>query len=306
VGDPSSVPEQVRRLAEDRQRSREAKDFGAADAIRELIRRAGYEVTDTPQGPVLSRIETPRVIPATGAVRPEDVRPLIDRPPDHDISIQWVVEGWPEDVVRGIASFDRRHPDARRRHVVVDVAGVDPGVWPDDVDVVRLHPGTGWAAARNVGLLRASGRIVVAVDGCVECTGDVLTPLRAALEDPAVGLTGPFGIVTDDLRDFHGSPGPEVDAVEGYLMAFHRSLVEDGLRFDEKFRFYRTADIELSFQVKDRGLRVTVTDIPVRRHEHRMWANTPEDRRAALSKRNFYRFLGRWRGREDLLVASRR
>jgi hypothetical protein len=37
-----------------------------------------------------------------------------------------------------------------------------------------------------------------------------------------------------------------------------------------------------------------------------MWANTPEDRRAALSKRNFYRFLDRWRGREDLLVASRR
>jgi hypothetical protein len=86
-------------------------------------------------------------------------------------------------------------------------------------------------------------------------------------------------------------------------MAFRRDLVEKGLRFDEKFRFYRTADIELSFQVKARELRATVTPVPVRRHEHRMWAATPQAERDKLSKRNFYRFLDRWRGRIDLLVA---
>jgi len=41
------------------------------------------------------------------------------------------------------------------------------------------------------------------------------------------------------------------------------------------------------------------------RHEHRMWANTAEQERARLSKRNFYRFLDRWRGRTDLLVSNR-
>ena len=87
-------------------------------------------------------------------------------------------------------------------------------------------------------------------------------------------------------------------------MAFRRDLVITGTRFDEKFRFYRTADIELSFQVKARGLRATVTPIPVKRHEHRMWAATPEEERAKLSKRNFYRFLDRWRGRTDLLVGA--
>ena len=40
-------------------------------------------------------------------------------------------------------------------------------------------------------------------------------------------------------------------------MAFRRDLVAGGVRFDEKFRFYRTADIELSFQVKAMGLRAT-------------------------------------------------
>jgi len=33
-----------------------------------------------------------------------------------------------------------------------------------------------------------------------------------------------------------------------------------------------------------------------------MWTATPSDRRDQLSKRNFYRFLDRWRGRTDLLV----
>src|ERR671935_161647 len=74
-------------------------------------------------------------------------------------------------------------------------------------------------------------------------------------------------------------------SVEGYLMAFRRELAERGVRFHEKFKFYRTADIELSFQVKAMGLRATVTPLPVTKHEHRMWASTPEDERNRLSKR---------------------
>jgi len=188
--------------------------------------------------------------------------------------------------------------------VVVDTAGGAGTDWPDDVEVIRLVAGTGWGAARNAGLIRSLGRVVVLVDGSIEATGEVLAPLAEALGDASVGVAGPFGIVTDDLREFRESDGPDVDAIEGYLMAFRRELLVDGLRFDEKFKFYRTADIELSFQVKARGLRAIVLPLPVKRHEHRMWANTPESRRAALSKRNYYRFLDRWRGRFDLTVGG--
>src|SRR5207249_1710620 len=106
---------------------------------------------------------------------------------------------------------------------------------------------------------RAAGRIIVLVDGSIEAVGDVLSPLSAALDDPTVGVTGPFGLVSEDLREFRESEGQEVDAVEGYIMGFRRELVEGdlGLRFDEKFRFYRSADIELSFQIKAMGLRAT-------------------------------------------------
>jgi cysteinyl-tRNA synthetase len=117
-------------------------------------------------------------------------------------------------------------------------------------------------------------------------------------------VVGPFGIVTTDLQNFDASDGPEVDAIEGYLMAVRKEVLLDVGLFDEKFKWYRTADIEYSFRVKEAGLKAVVVPVPVTRHEHRMWFNTPPDERAKWSKRNYYRFLDRFRGRFDLLVGG--
>jgi len=288
---------EARRLAEERRDKRAGKDFAAADALRDRIRELGYEVVDTADGFDLQAAQRQRV-------RAEDVESVLGAEPRYDFSVHWIVQGWPEDAVRGIAGFRRHGPDAGVQHVIVDAAQTD-ATWPGDAEVVALDQDPGWAAARNAGLRRAAGRIVIVVDGSIEPSGDVLTPIRETLEDPSVGVCGPFGIVTDDLRDFRDAEGPDCDAVEGYLMAFRREILLTAGLFDEKFRFYRTADIEFSFRVKDQGLRAVVVPLPLRRHEHRMWANTPEDERARLSKRNFYRFLERWRGRTDLTVSRR-
>ena len=297
----NEVPQDIQELARRREAARAAKEFDRADALRDQIARAGFDVIDSPAGtrviPGRTKDQERRLYAGSAAVPS-----VLDQPPTFDATVQWLVQGWPEDIQRGIESF-RRHAGSRStQHVVVDLT--EGTEWPGTVEVVRVRPDLGWAAGRNAGLRRSAGTIVVVADGSVEAEGDVVGPMTEALADPQVGVTGPFGIVTNDLHEFHESPGPDVDAVEGYLMAFPRKLVEDGLWFDEKFKFYRTADIELSFQVKAMGLRATVTPLPVRRHEHRMWAATSEDERARLSKRNFYRFLDRWRGRTDLLVSS--
>jgi hypothetical protein len=296
------VPEDIRKLAAEREEKRGARDFAAADELRDRIREKGWEPVDTPQGTDLRPIET-----EFRRLKPEEVDSVLEQTPAaFDFSVQWLVQGWPEDVVRGVESF-RQHCGAHRvQHVVVDAAGTDPAVWPDDVELVPLSEDVGWGSCRNAGLKRAHGRVVVVVDGSIEAAGDALTPLGEALADPNVGIAGPFGIVTDNLRDFHDSEGPEVDAIEGYLMAFRRDVLQEAGFFDEKFKFYRTADIEYSFRVKDQGLKAVVVPLPLERHEHRMWANTPEDRREKLSKRNFYRFLDRWRGRTDLTVGGGR
>src|SRR5206468_12411409 len=114
-------------------------------------------------------------------------------------SVQWVVEGWPEDVRRGIDAFDRQCPGWSVQHVVVELTAAPWGGWPAHVDVVRMTTQVGWAVARNAGLRRAAAPVVVMVDGSLEPIGDVLTPLVDALADPAVGVTGPFGIVSNDL-----------------------------------------------------------------------------------------------------------
>lgn len=304
----SNIPAEILELVARREAARGARDFAAADALRTRLRDAGFEVIDTPSGTQLVPHEhAVAVAPEPVVYTSSDAVPsLLDEPPVFDASIQWIIEGWPEDVVRGIESFHRHAGDRLIQHVVVDLSGAVPDTWPEGTDLVCMDPGRGWGAGRNAGFRRAAGSVVVIADGSVEALGEVLEPLIEALEDHTVGVTGPFGIVTDDLREFHESKGPEVDAVESYLMAFRRELVERGLRFDEGFKFYRTADIELSFQVKAMGLRAVVTPVSVRRHEHRMWANTPEDERARLSKRNFYRFLDKWRGRTDLLVSGTR
>jgi cysteinyl-tRNA synthetase len=227
---------------------------------------------------------------------------VLDAPASADVSVHWVVQGWPEDVVRALTGF-RGHAGARRvRWVIADLTETDPATYGPDVEVLPLEPGTGWGAAVNAGLRRATGRVVVVVDASVEPVGDVLGPIESALDDPTVGVCGPFGISTSDLREFHESDGPEVDAIEGYLMAFRRDVLRDAGLFDERFRWYRTADIELSFRLKESGLRAVVVEVPVRRHEHRMWQATSPQERERLSKRNYYRFLERFRDRFELLV----
>jgi len=298
------APSDVRDLAAARAEARAARDFATADELRDRIAELGWTVVDGPDGWRLEPAAPPETVGAAGRVAPVDVPSALEDPPTHDVSIHWVLEGWPDDVRRAIASVHATSGARTVHYVVADVCGEDPASFGDDVEVVSLAEGTGWAAACNAGLKRACGDVVLLMDGSVEATGDVLGPLLSALDDPMVGVCGPFGIVTADLREFEPAAGPECDAVEGYLMAFRRDILTRAGMFDEKFRWYRTADIEYSFRIKDLGLKAMVVPVPVERHEHRMWFNTPPAERAKWSKRNFYRFLDRWRDRYDLTVAG--
>lgn len=294
------APQEVVRLAAARAAARASRDFAEADAMRHRIIEAGWTVVDEPGGYRLEAVAEKEGPIVRG--RASDVPSVLDDEPDMDVTVHWVCEGWHEDIERAIAGFCANEGGRSVQYVVADATGREPSVWGDDVEVVWLEEGTGWGAARNAGLKRTRGRTVLVMDGSVEPTGDVFGPLESALADQAVGICGPYGIVTHDLRQFDEASGGDVDAIEGYLMALRReTLVAAGL-FDEKFRWYRTADIEYSFRVRDLDRRATVVDLPVTKHEHRMWFQTKPEDRARWSKKNFYRFLDRFRDRWDLLV----
>ena len=149
---------------------------------------------------------------------------------------------------RAIDSFRATAGDRIVHYVVADVTGGPTRRGQTDVEVVQLEPGTGWGAARNAGLKRRRGRVVVAVDGSIEADGRrARRRSRPRWRTRRSASAGPFGIVTPDLREFDGTDGPEVDAIEGYFMAFRREILDDG----------RAVRREVPL-VPDRGHRVLV------------------------------------------------
>jgi cysteinyl-tRNA synthetase len=226
------------------------------------------------------------------------------------VTLLAVVHGWQADAERWLLSVFT-HCKADFEAVVVDnsddprIAGWLTNRVAERLRVVSLHPPLGFAAAVNAGIEAAAGEVVVLFDPGVALEGDAITPLLAALEDPSVAVAGPFGLRgRGTLKEFDESEGPEVDAIEGYCMAFRRAdaLAVGGL--DPRFRFYRHADVEFSFRLRDRGGRAVVLQgLPVVRHEHRLWESTQPQERERLSRRNMYRFLDRWREREDMLTS---
>lgn len=237
---------------------------------------------------------------------------LADRssePDAYEISFLVLFDGWPEDVERFHESASA-HVDADWELVIVDNPADEDGserlAKLGRTAHVPLRDRIGYGAGRNLALRLATGRILCVVDTSVELTGDVAAPIAAALADATVGVVGRWGLVTSDGFAFEESEGPDVHAVEGYLMALRRADVGRIGMLDPKFRFYRNADIDHSFRVRDAGLRAVVDPtLPVIRHEHRMWQSTPEGERDTLSHDNFHRFRRHWGERPDLLDLSR-
>jgi GT2 family glycosyltransferase len=284
-------------LLRDRAEARAGQDWSRADALRDRIRALGWEPIDAPSG------STARPIPE----RSQQLASVLDQPAGLPASLVAVVDDHPEDLARLVAAL-HAHPPATDHQLVVvanaPVGGADglPESSPS-VDHVESAQRLGWADAVNLGLHQARGGVVVLLDTSVEPTGDFLAPLLAAFDDASVGLAGPWGVSSADGRQFEEAPAGEVDAIEGYCLAIRRQALQQVGGFDHRFRFYRNADLDLSFAMRANGWRAIRTEpLPLARHDHRGWLAHPEAERDRLSKRNFYRFLKHWGDRRDLLL----
>lgn len=297
-------PPDVRRLVAERTAAREARDWARADALRDEIAALGWEVQDGPRASTARPILPPPEADAT-------VVSLLDEPASVRASLQVAAEDHPDDLERLLRGLASHPPDVPWELVIVDngagfdldrlLASVDLPVEPR---VVRSAGRLGWADARTLGLRQSRGEITILLDTSLEPTGDVVAPLLAVFDaDPRAGIGGGWGVTSADGRQFTDAPAGEVDAIEGYCLAIRREALRAVGGFDRRFRFYRNADLDLSFAVRDAGWRaIRTAPLPLERHEHRGWASLPEAERDRLSKRNFYRFLEHWGDRRDLLL----
>jgi GT2 family glycosyltransferase len=320
------IPDEVLSVAHDRSKARAARDWATADRLRGEIEAAGWKVIDTGTD---FRLEPahPADVAEEGRVRygsSASVPSRLDEAAVGVASVVIVATDWPEDVARTVGALADTNPDGTQVVIAADDPSeaqaaalemhdaADPGAPGVMTEVVWTSARLGHAAALNAGIRRARAEVVVVVDSSVEPTGDIVSPLVAVLDDPTVAIAGPFGVVSDDLRSFREAPPGEVDAIEGYCMAFRRLDYAQQGPLDEHFRFYRNLDIWWSLVLRDAGRggphrrAVMVDGLPLVRHEHRGSTRVSEDERTRLSKRNFYRLLDRFRGRDDLLTTAGR
>ena len=298
-----SAPAEVTALAERRAAARAERDWAASDRLRDEIAEAGWLVRDTPDGFALA----PR--PPYDVVA--GVRDLPDRSAEPDTgrcTVAVLVDGWADDV--------RTCVKALLAHAPADVGvllldnGSDAGqavhelaqTAPDRVEELHVAQAAGWSQARQALLRADTAAVHVLLDPSTVLEGDALTPVLACFDDPGVVGAGWRGVVVEDGWTQFTDAGPgEVEALLGYLFAVRRSAAL-AVPLPPKARFYRNADMEWSFLLREAGGRLVVPEgeLPVRQDRHRGYHDSDPAYRDRESKKTYDRFLQRFRGREDL------
>ena len=315
VSDRYELPHHIQSSIGEREELRARAQYERADGMRSAISASGYLVGDTCQ--------STRVRPKTELEKRQDrwqevsssreVESHLDLPPELDFSVVVTASNYLDDVVRCTETALKWAGGHSAELIVVDNGSSDgTSEWLEALHerdprarVIHCDHILGEAAARNIGLKQSLGRTVLILDTSVEVAGDVLGPIGRWLEDDTVGIIGPWGLRTTDLRHFHEEVGDgDADAIQAYCMAFRRAHIKHVGLMRETFRFYRNLDLDYSFQFKAQGYR-TVADgtLPLSRHEHRQWAALGEAERDQLSAKNFKRFLKTWGDRADLLLS---
>ena len=288
--------------------------FKDADILRDRLKSQGFVIHDNKTKTYARPVSALEVHPQTWREysSSREVPSLLLNKSKLDISIVIVACNYLEDVQRCIRSVLRWSSGHALEVVAVDNGSSDgTSQWLEDtasseplLRVLHTDHVLGDAAAKNIGLRQSLGNTIVMLDTCAEVTGDLYGPLIRALRDGQVGVVGPFGLRTSDLRHFEEVPvSCEVDAIQAYCFAFRRADLPLVGWMPESFRFYRNLDIQYSFQFKANGFRILANPkLPIHRHEHRVWSALADKEREKLSGENFRRFLKQWNHRTDLLV----
>ena len=324
------APDDIVQLANARAAARRIRDWSSADQLLRQIEAAGWKVIDVGTLYDLVRAAPPDI--RDGATTrfgsSLGVPSRLDEPATGVASVVLLATDWAQDLARTLAALAATAPAGTEVIVVENAASEEQAALvgaleaagpPADgmtLEVVRTSVRLGFASALNAGIRRASSPVVMHLDTSVEPRGDLVSAVVAALQDPTVAVAGPFGIVSDDLRRFRDAPEGQVDvdAIEGYAIAFRRSDYAARGPLDEHFSFYRNLDIWWSLVLRDQGedepddaaprRAVRVAGIPLLRHDHRGWTSLPDGERDRLSKKNYYRVLKRFASRRDLLVGG--
>jgi len=329
------IPDAIGQLAEARRDARAARGFDEADRLKAEIEAAGWRVTDIGAGYRLDPAH-PADLVVGGRTRhgwSGSIPSRLAEQATAAASIVLVATNRPDDVERALAGLAGAVGDDVQRIVVANAPSAEqeallvewearfaaeratgPGAEAvPAAEIVWTADRFGVAAALNAGIRRATGGVVILLDGTVEPIGDFVGPLVRALGDARVAVAGPWGLLSDDQRHYEAAAGGAaaggagVAAIDLAAMAFRRADYRDRGPLDESFMAPVLLDAWWSLVLRDEGgerapRRAVIVDVPLVRHERapRLGARAAED--AKTERRYRYRLIDRFGERRDLAV----
>jgi hypothetical protein len=313
MADP--VPHDIRMLADERARARRAHDWATADRLKAELAAAGWNVVDAAS---LYSLE-PRpaaVVEVDGEVRygtSEAVPSRLDQAPSATATAVLVADD-EADLLPGSVEAALAHSPGVQIVVVAnrpsDAVEAEIAGLPDAVEVVRLSSRLGAAAARNAGIRRAAGAVVVLMSPRLQAEGDVIGALASQLDDPTVAVAGVEGLATTDLVHFTVTPPGVTEAatVDLRAMAFRRADYIARGPLDEHFALEAHLDAWWGFALRDVPEDAAVDAVPRRAvvvaAPFQMLGPDPAPPDERLAKKHRYRFLKWFASRRDLLVGG--
>ena len=294
-----SVPDSIRQLAQERLDARAARDFAKADALRQEILQAGYEVLDVADG-FDFRVKAPYITYPF----PRDIRPIDT---SDDVSVAMIIDGFTDDAVETVKSI-KAHATCGIVLLCIGDAGKLVDEMDDHTYLIALNAGASWGEAANALLYKVNSKYLILMDPSTRFTGDAITPVVAELEKgeyAAVGWRGGLINIDDEWRSVDDKGDGEVDVLFSYFMGLNRAYVLEAGGFNARAIYYRNADIEFSLKLRHAGGRLLQMELPLEQGRHHGYHDADPEYRELQSKKNYDRILERFRGKSAILSPRR-
>jgi hypothetical protein len=296
----ASIPADIIALADERRRARVEREWGRADELRAQIEAAGWRVIDAGMEYSLEPAR-PADVERDGETIYGSVDSVPSRLHEPESCAATVVVVAQHDDAQADAVLGALASSVPEATQVLVVAPQDtPITGPADEiirSVVPLSPGD----ALQAGLRRACGAVVIALEPDWVPSGDVVTPLLAALADDSVAVAGVEGLRSVDLRRYQPASPGEATAVRSGCYAFRRHDAMARGPLDGRLNLAGSVAAWWSLTLRDEGpdtlpRRALALDLPFRRSGD---ATLPEDH-ARLARRDAYRIADHFRRRRWL------
>ena len=298
---------------------RRNQDYSESDVIRSNIFKEGYLIEDLQEG---SRIRSLMDWEYSqdqfiSYQAPKEIKCISFKEAKYEITVGVIARNNLDDISRFVVGCLKMSVLKNFELLIVDNSTnnsvhsylKDLNKKDQRVRVIHLGYNYGEATVKNIILKQSRGKILILMDVSIEVIGDIFTPIKNILADKEIGVCGINGLTSKDLRHFHedDNVGRYVDAMQAYCFGFKRSILLDVGLMRENFRFYRNLDLDFSLQIKNLGYKIfSFENLPVIKHEHWVFQEYSSERVDELSKKNYKRFLNKWDGRNDLLVANQK